>query len=154
MHNNCLMGLKVWWSWGSGFFFSKSKQVGGFFKFDTKLQVLKRFLLFLSKKTTIFFDYWPMIKHIKLADYYNLYFFYRLQYLEWHLFIFTRELLIKSACNAINKKQYHTISPSTPLLTRPTAAKFQQYSHTRLKYHPPTHPQIFKYFPPLVLSQF
>ena len=33
---------------------SKSKQVGGFFKFDTKLQVLERFLLFLSKKTTIF----------------------------------------------------------------------------------------------------
>ena len=33
---------------------SKSQQVGGFFKFDTKLQILRRFLLFLSKKTTIF----------------------------------------------------------------------------------------------------
>ena len=154
MQKNFLMGLKVWWSWGSGKKKSKSQQVGGFFKFDTKLQVLKRFLLFLSKKTTIFFDYWPMIKHIKLADYYNLYFFCRLQYLEWHLFIFTRELVIKSACYAIKKKQYHTIPLSTPPLTRPTAAKFQKYSHTRLKYPPPPHPQIFKYFPPLVLSQF
>ena len=32
-----LMGLKVWWSWMSGFFFSKLQQVGRFLDFRTKL---------------------------------------------------------------------------------------------------------------------
>ena len=30
VHENFLMGLKVWWSWGSRFFFSKSPFVGRF----------------------------------------------------------------------------------------------------------------------------
>ena len=32
VHNNSLMGLKVWWSWGSGKKKSKSQQVGRFFE--------------------------------------------------------------------------------------------------------------------------
>ena len=32
VHNNSLMGLKVWWSWGSRKKISKSQQVGRFFE--------------------------------------------------------------------------------------------------------------------------
>ena len=37
VHNKCLMGLKVWWSWGSGKKFSKTQQVGDFSKIDPQL---------------------------------------------------------------------------------------------------------------------
>ena len=38
VQKNFLMGLKIWWSWGSGFFFSKSQQVGRFLDFRPKLK--------------------------------------------------------------------------------------------------------------------
>ena len=37
VYNNCLMGLKVWWSWGSRKKISKSQQVGDFLKIDPQL---------------------------------------------------------------------------------------------------------------------
>ena len=37
VHNNSLMGLKVWWSWGSGKKISKTQQVGDFSKIDPQL---------------------------------------------------------------------------------------------------------------------
>ena len=37
VQKNFLMGLKIWWSWGSGIFFSKSQQVGRFLDFRPKL---------------------------------------------------------------------------------------------------------------------
>ena len=54
VQKNFLMGLKIWWSWGSREKFWKSQQVGRFLIFHAKLQVLPWFLLFLSKKTTFF----------------------------------------------------------------------------------------------------
>ena len=42
-----LMGLKIWWSWGSRFFFSKSPIVGRFSIFHAKLQFLRGWVLFL-----------------------------------------------------------------------------------------------------------
>ena len=37
VHNNSLMGLKVWWSWGSREKISKTQQVGDFSKIDPQL---------------------------------------------------------------------------------------------------------------------
>ena len=37
VQKNFLMGLKIWWSWGSGKKFSKSRQVRWFFDFHPKL---------------------------------------------------------------------------------------------------------------------
>ena len=49
VHKNFVMGLKIWWGWGSELFFSKTLQVGRFLIFHVKLQVLQWFFLFLSK---------------------------------------------------------------------------------------------------------
>ena len=65
VHSNSLMGLKVWWSWGSRIFFSKSPKVGRFSIFHAKLQILKggfsffwssfcRFFGIFSSKTWVF----------------------------------------------------------------------------------------------------
>ena len=37
VEKNFLMGIKIWWSWGSGNFFSKLHQVGRFLDFRAKL---------------------------------------------------------------------------------------------------------------------
>ena len=50
VRKNFLMGLKIWWSWGSGFFFSKSPNKGRFSIFHAKLQFLRGCVLFLGKK--------------------------------------------------------------------------------------------------------
>ena len=59
VQKNFLMGLKIWWSWGSRIFFSKSPIVGRFSIFHAKLQVflirLKRIpIVFDSKEFQIF----------------------------------------------------------------------------------------------------
>ena len=52
------MGLKIWWSWGSdSFFFSKIKADRTVFIFHAKLQDFPWFLIFLSKRTTFFWDF-------------------------------------------------------------------------------------------------
>ena len=55
MHNNCLMGLKVWWNWGSRKKKSKSKQVGRFFEnrlptWRLPMAILSQILRFWKKK--------------------------------------------------------------------------------------------------------
>ena len=57
LQKNFLMGLKIWWSWGSRFFFSKTPIVGRLSNFHAKLQFLRGWVLFLSKKMTIFWDF-------------------------------------------------------------------------------------------------
>ena len=65
VHENFLMGLKVWWSWGSRFFFSKSPIVGRFSIFHAKLHVFAglgalfgsffgQFFVIFSCKTSVF----------------------------------------------------------------------------------------------------
>ena len=59
MQKNFLMGLKIWWSWGSGFFFSKSPKVGRFSIFHAKLQFLPGWMLFLIPFLSIFCLFLP-----------------------------------------------------------------------------------------------
>ena len=49
VQNNSLMGFKIWWSWGSRFFFSKSPIVGRFSIFHAKLQVFAGLGAFLGE---------------------------------------------------------------------------------------------------------
>ena len=55
VQKNFLMGLEIWWSWGSGFlFFSKSSNIRRFSIYHAQLPFLRGWVLFLSKKTIIF----------------------------------------------------------------------------------------------------
>ena len=67
VQKNFLMGLKIWWSWGSRIFFSKSANIGRFSIFHAKLQFLERlgalfgqffviFWVFFSCKTSVFWE--------------------------------------------------------------------------------------------------
>ena len=55
VHENFLMGLKIWWSWGSRFFFSKSPIVGRFLVFRPKLQFFAGLGAFLGELFCQFF---------------------------------------------------------------------------------------------------
>ena len=52
VQKNFLMGLKIWWSWGSRIFFSKSPLSGGFQFFMQNFRFQSGWGLFLSKKAT------------------------------------------------------------------------------------------------------
>ena len=96
VQKNFLVGLKVWSSWGSRFFFSKSPLVGRFSFFHAKLQVFwggfsflgqffSQFFVIFSSKTWVFsgagWSFW--VKK-------TLFFLAKLQFLRgWMLFLGT-----------------------------------------------------------------
>ena len=53
VQKNFLMGLKIWWSWGSRFFFSKSHEVGRFFDRESEVKKWSNFWVFDLYETFI-----------------------------------------------------------------------------------------------------
>ena len=99
VQKNFLMGLKIWWSWGSSIFFSKSQKVGRFSIFHAKLQLFVglgalfrtffwHFLVIFSCKNSVFSEagrsFWVKKDNFFMQNFS----FWRAGWSFWYLFCY------------------------------------------------------------------